>query len=105
MNEYTSIPFRIVPEYNLPADISLPDLGSMTILVITNATSPSLLQLVKSCPNLLSGSPFHILGMRYFCASRGLGRCFTAMSRTTSCSCAFSHIHFFLFSPSISYIL
>ncbi len=72
----------------------------------TNATSPSLLQCIRSCPNLLSKSPaLHILGILYFCASRGFGRCLTAISKTTSCKGAFFHAHFFLSSSSISYNL
>jgi len=52
--------------------------------VMTMQSFPEGSQESMAFPSSLFGSPFQSLGMRSLWASRGLGRCLTTMSRTTS---------------------
>ena len=79
----SSIPFWRRPEKTRPVAIS-PALGSIVISVTMNDAGPSASVATIAFPTADSVSPFQMFGMRYFCATRGLGRWRTTMSKTTS---------------------
>jgi len=57
--------------------------------VTMNAVGPAASVSIMAWPMGVPMSPFQMFGMRYFWATRGVGRCRTTMSKTTSLIFAF----------------